>query len=131
MKAIVKPDSKIIVVTAFSGREYVQYESRHVPEGCEEEAEMHPNLMVDYTDPDTHQNLEVIAQAEDDEVPPSSPAVAEEINDEIDMDDLLDLPTDELEIITEPATCLAFTQSGKRCKNKPKENGYCGKHGGK
>jgi hypothetical protein len=46
MKAKVKEDSRYGVVTAFSGIEFVKSEWRDVPSGKEEEARVHPFLLV-------------------------------------------------------------------------------------
>lgn len=47
MKARVKQSSRYGIITAFTGREYVKYEWRLVPDGCEDEAAKHPFLTVD------------------------------------------------------------------------------------
>lgn len=46
MLAQVKPDSRMKIVMAFTGHEYVRYEWRPVPEGAQEEARKHPLLDV-------------------------------------------------------------------------------------
>lgn len=46
MKARVKEDGRLNVVTAFGGREYTKREWRPVPEGSEEAAGKHPLLEV-------------------------------------------------------------------------------------
>jgi len=46
MLAQVKPDSRMKIVIAFTGHEYVTYEWRPVPEGAQEEARKHPLLDV-------------------------------------------------------------------------------------
>lgn len=46
MKARVKDDGRLNVVTAFGGREYTKREWRPVPEGFEAAAEAHPLLVT-------------------------------------------------------------------------------------
>lgn len=46
MEARVNQSSRYGVIIAFSGREYVKYEWRLVPAGCEAEAERHPYLEI-------------------------------------------------------------------------------------
>lgn len=46
MQARVKSTSRYGVITAFTGKEFVRYEWRAVPEGCEDEAKRHPFLEV-------------------------------------------------------------------------------------
>lgn len=46
MLARVKPDSRLKIVMAFTGHEYVGYEWRKVPEGMEAKAENHPYLDI-------------------------------------------------------------------------------------
>ncbi len=47
MNARVSPTCKWDTVTAFSGLEFVQYEWRGVPKGCETEARTHPYLEIE------------------------------------------------------------------------------------
>ncbi len=47
MNAKVSQNFKWDTVNAFSGNEFVRYEWRRVPEGCEVEAHDHPHLEVE------------------------------------------------------------------------------------
>jgi len=120
MRVRVKAKSSILTVTAFTGREYVQWEWRHVPAGCEEEARLHPYLEIERIqhDPDSSSATEQVnAQVEDSDVPPlSSPEI-----------EIAEAGLQE----NDATACLAFTKAGKRCKRKAIMDGYCKLHGGK
>jgi len=51
MRVKVKKDSKISIITAFTGREFVKSEYRNVPPGSEDEAKRHPYLEVEKAAP--------------------------------------------------------------------------------
>lgn len=131
MQARVRKGSRIIVVTAFTGREYVQHEFRLVPEGCEEEASIHPYLEVDEDLIGMEQKA--LGGAARDLAPTSAP---QDKNDGGEGD----VPTLSPPSIKEPETdngdekqiednkCLAFTKSGTRCKRNAGEHGYCSIH---
>ena len=51
MKAIVKPDSALAVITSCGGAEFLKLEYRPVPVGCEDEALNNPFLDVAEDDP--------------------------------------------------------------------------------
>lgn len=51
MKAKVKQDYRWDNLRAFSGSEFVKYEYRTVPAGCEKEAQAHPALEIEAAAP--------------------------------------------------------------------------------
>ena len=75
MKARVKEDGRLNVVTAFGGREYTKREWRPVPEGFEAAAEAHPLLEIGGQE---SANYELRITNEEGEVEAQQPEVADE-----------------------------------------------------